>query len=546
MHWLRSMIGAETQPLKRWVENGTFSELEAEHGDQDHWSEQVHQSLRRTLLQESQARDSIRLRCQDSAACSAWSRAPPSSALGTKIPREKFQTIFRWHTGIMVLSPAKAGTSAAICQRCGEALDAFGDHAVSCSQNNLWTRHFLVQDFLLRQCRSAGIQCLREQSLLHTERREADLLIPNWSGTRPMAIDITIRHPRALGQAFLDPDVILQNAEEEKRREAQQRATSADCLFEPLVMHTWSGLSGKGSSKAFLHSLLNRIADNRPGADKQAKLHEMTQGLSCIVAAQVAEQIASAIGPWEIPVMPAWEIPLRTDEHGNGLPGVKKPSNDSYAALSRRTKQRPSQPTQARPRENTGLAHVAPEHSPAFAIPSGLGVSAALPSPMDVFPTPSGGARNEGIFNPSQSMEEDPPLNIMDLSGWSPLVGGLDLLPIPSLGAFPAGSFDSSAMLSKLMLCLTDGPSDISEGACPLGDIPISTNHGLDSLMDSLMGTSDTPVLLAHPSSSFSSACPPLTPERGLQAEEAPPPSSRTRSSSQQNPPSFQHEPYKF
>ena len=94
-------------------------------------------------------------------------------------------------------------------------MDAYGDHAVSCAQNNLWQRHYLVQDYILRECRSAGIQCLREQSLLHTERREADLLIPNWAGTRAIAIDLTIRHPRALGLAFLDPDSILQAAETE-------------------------------------------------------------------------------------------------------------------------------------------------------------------------------------------------------------------------------------------------------------------------------------------------------------------------------------------
>ena len=183
---------------------------------------------------------------------------PPSAALGTKLPADKVRTILRWQLGIAVLNPAKAGSSTTICQQCGDALDAFGDHAVSCTNNNLWQRHYLVQDFLLRQCRSAGIQCLREQSLLHTERREADLLIPNWSGTRALAIDITIRHPRALGLPFVDPDGILLAAETEKRRFAQQRARTADCLFEPLVLHTWSGCSGKGTSRTFLHSLLNK------------------------------------------------------------------------------------------------------------------------------------------------------------------------------------------------------------------------------------------------------------------------------------------------
>ena len=273
-------------------------------------------------------------------------------------------------------------------------MDAYGDHAVRCTQNNVWQRHYLVQDYLLRQFRSAGIQCLREQSLLHTERREADLLIPNWAGTRAMAIDLTIRHHRTLGLAFLDPHSILQAAEAEKRRHAQQRANAADCHFEPLVMHTWSGLSGQGTSRAFLNQLLNKIADNRPGANKQAKLSEMTQALSCIVAAQVAEQITAAVGPWEIPVMPAWEVPLRTDEHGNSLPGVKRSPKDSYSELNRRTRpRRDSSPPRAHPQTRTdlntapelGSQTTPPEYSPSFTIPSGPGgLQSAEPSWMDV------------------------------------------------------------------------------------------------------------------------------------------------------------------
>ena len=200
--------------------------------------------------------------------------------------------MIRWHLGMLVLSPAKAGTSSAKCHLCGDALDAFGDHTVCCPKNNPWQRHFLIQDYLLRQFRSAGIYCLREQSLLHSERREADLLLPNWHGTTTLAIDLTIRHPRAPGLPFADPDGVLLAAEAEKRRFASMRANAADCLFEPLVMHTWSGLPAKGTSRALLNSIFNKIAGNHSGLDRQVKIDEMTQGLSCIIVAQVAEQIA--------------------------------------------------------------------------------------------------------------------------------------------------------------------------------------------------------------------------------------------------------------
>ena len=240
--------------------------------------------------------------------------------------------------------------------------------------------------------------------------------------------------------------------------------------------------------------------------------------------------------------MPAWEIPLRTDEHGNGLPGVKRASDDSYAALSRRTRQRPLQSTPDR--KDQVPVYTPPEHSPAFAIPSGLGGCGAMPSPMDVFPTHW--ARNEEIPNPSPMDEEEPLQNIMDMSGWSPLTDGINLLPTPSLGAFPAGIIDSSAMLSKLMMYLTEGPCDLPEGAYPLPDIPpdpaSTTELGRGSMVEGLVG----PLTAPESSSPSSSSVLPPTPERGTRAEEASPPSSRTRSTSRPKAPAFQHEPYKF
>ena len=133
------------------------------------------------------------------------------------------------------------------------------------------------------------------------------------------------------------------------------RANAAECLFEPLVLHTWSGLPSKGTSRSLLNTLFSKIADNHSALDRQIKIEEMTQGLSCIIAAQVAEQIAAAIGPWEIPVMPAMDIPLRVDEQGNGLLGLGQPAKDTYAELRRRTRRK------ANAGANGGYAH--PLHS---------------------------------------------------------------------------------------------------------------------------------------------------------------------------------------
>ena len=209
----------------------------------------------------------------------------------------------------------------------------------------------------------------------------------------------------------------------------------------------------------------------------------MIQGLSCIVAAQVAEQISAAIGPWEIPVMPAWEIPTRTDEHGNSLPGVKRPPTDSYAELSRRTRQRRAQAAPASapsatgvtPSPSLGQQTMPLENSPSFEIPSGPGGSQSRQqSPMDALPCLSPSLHRPPVRPPRVSeepreaatnnthvftgdVEADGLIHQLIQEGsWSPLeynaLGTLD--PIP-----PGFLFDAGSLLSDLMTCLTAAPN---------------------------------------------------------------------------------------
>lgn len=317
--WLQALLGPEVQPLKDWCSSGQLGNVELSHKDQRFWSNLIHKARKNALLQDSSARDMVRLRCQNSSTASAWSRAPPSTALGTKIARDRFRLMLRWHLGIPILSPTQAGKP---CPSCGEALDIFGDHAVTCSRGPLWRRHFLVQDYILRLSRAAGFQATREVSLVGSNRREADILISNWDGLRPLAVDLTIRHPRAPGLPFSDPDRVLLRAEEDKRRGAEAQARASDTIFEPLVLHTWSGVANGGTSKTFLGQWLQRVIENRPGSDKDRKAAEIHEGLSCILFSQIAEQLSGITLSSEIPVVPSCHLPDRIDEFGNALPGV--------------------------------------------------------------------------------------------------------------------------------------------------------------------------------------------------------------------------------
>ena len=105
--------------------------------------------------------------------------------------------------------------------------------------------------------------------------------------------------------------------------------------------------------------------------------------------------------------------------------------------------------------------------------------------------------------------------------GWSPLADGLQLLPMAPLGPFPPGLIDSAAMLSELMAHLTEGTDN---PASPHELPPDPTQPGDEEMEFSAI---------------------PLDRE-GEQADEAAPPSSRTRSSSSPKAPAFRHEPYQF
>ena len=191
--------------------------------------------------------------------------------------------------------------------------------------------------------------------------------------------------------------------------------------------------------------------------------------------------------------------------------------------MAKRTRQRQSQPSPPRPAPNQTPAHMHPENSPAFAIPSGLGSSGFVPSPMDAFL----------VDRPVLLQVTDPPDHIMDLSGWSPLADGLSFFPPPSLGPFPPGEFDAPAVLADLMACLSREHESVNPGLGTSSWPGREPDHDVSS--SSPYFSSSSPI---------SAPRPPIPEGGGTQAEEASPPSSRTRSSFGLPVPVFQHQPY--
>ena len=81
------------------------------------------------------------------------------------------------------------------CGGCGVALDAFGDHALSCTSMGLYARHNVLRDTLATCCLSAGFPCRTEVQLPGTALVPADIFLPTLFNDAPTAVDVAVVHP---------------------------------------------------------------------------------------------------------------------------------------------------------------------------------------------------------------------------------------------------------------------------------------------------------------------------------------------------------------
>ena len=85
--------------------------------------------------------------------------------------------------------------------------------------------------------------------------------------------------------------------------------------------------------------------------------------------------------------MPAWEIPLRVDEHGNGLPGINRGPTDTYQEIHKRSRK-------------GNMEQPAPNHPTEYPVTkTGPSIPTKHQSPMD----PYFGKNSHNPVNPSGS-----------------------------------------------------------------------------------------------------------------------------------------------
>ena len=124
----------------------------------------------------------------------AWVTAVPSTNDGfdTVMKPQVFRTAVAYRLGVPVIPDEIP------CPLCMQTVDKLGDHASCCEKtgDNI-VRHNRVRDLLARFCDEGLLSPVVElrNILSDSDHRPGDVTLPNWSGGRPLAIDVAVTSP---------------------------------------------------------------------------------------------------------------------------------------------------------------------------------------------------------------------------------------------------------------------------------------------------------------------------------------------------------------
>jgi len=249
---LHSRLGANADPVAQWLADPSRTATATkDHCGQRWWGSAVGTRLMADLLDMVGPRDQARLLEQRSGLGSTWMTAPPSSASGAVFSSEEYCLGLRWWLGAPLIVDADAR-----CGGCGQAVDREGDHFLCCPRNNFARRHDAVQDALFTVLSSTGQSVAREVALAaspDTHLRPADLLLQNWHGWQPTALDLTVVHewPASAARAGAahardNWRPFLRRREEVKHAKYDDACRTEEWHFAAAAFGTWGGVGPRG------------------------------------------------------------------------------------------------------------------------------------------------------------------------------------------------------------------------------------------------------------------------------------------------------------
>ena len=210
-----------------------------------------------------------------------WLNVVPSPALGLHLRPAEFIVSVKYRLGMDIFS--RDGQ----CTACPLHSDARGDHAISCGyEGERISRHNHLRDAIYNTAVQACLGPTREDRALipGSDARPADVLIPNWSGGRDTAMDVTVVNPlqaALVNIASTTPGHALTKRFNEKMTKHGENCRRAGMVFLPLPMET---LGGWHDQTVSLVKRLGSALARQTGQDESEAIRHFAQRLAVLLA----------------------------------------------------------------------------------------------------------------------------------------------------------------------------------------------------------------------------------------------------------------------
>ena len=263
-----------------------FESVTSSPPQQHHLSGKIEETFFNTFLQNSMVCTRAWLRAVSATNANAWLRAIPSIHKDLALEPNEMQVLLKWWLGIPISSMNSK------CPLCLKTLDPDGHHALTCrSGGDTITRHNKLRDCFANLCSKACLSPQLEKGPGIDFSRPADVLVPNWSLSRPAAFDLKVIHP-------LNTDLILEasmaSGNSAECGEAGKHAKNDETCSElgwtciPLVVEVYGGW-GCEAQECF-SKLSKRLAMQMGLSDSEA----LSQ-IYCLLGVTLMRQNARAI-----------------------------------------------------------------------------------------------------------------------------------------------------------------------------------------------------------------------------------------------------------
>ena len=176
------------------------------------------------------------------------------------------------------------------CPGCGEAMDSFGDHVLSCHQLGIYTRHNHLRNKFASLCNDAGLEVRVEKGPDGQQARPGDCLVRGLCAEDRVAVDFTGVHPlqQSCSLAEVQPGKAASRAERTKRQESQALCKRAGWGFYPFAFET---VGSFGGGARFLCQRLARQWSLHHECSLQEAGRAVHRALGCAVIRAVARQL---------------------------------------------------------------------------------------------------------------------------------------------------------------------------------------------------------------------------------------------------------------